>query len=156
MKIAFCGNDCDLCPRYLATQSDDKEQLRRVAEMWQRFGWRGATTLPEDMVCDGCIPADSRGCWCRYGIRECALQKNVGTCGECQDYPCEKALRAFQLTEVFANDIKQKCSEQEYEVLQRAFFSKKKNLDKTQEQHSSRMKEKSPNNAFHRTASRRR
>jgi hypothetical protein len=35
--ITLCGDDCSKCPRFLA-QTD--EELKAVAELWFRVGWR--------------------------------------------------------------------------------------------------------------------
>ena len=34
-NISLCGDDCSLCPRFLAKT---KEELIAVAELWQRVG----------------------------------------------------------------------------------------------------------------------
>lgn len=39
-RIAFCGNNCDFCPRYIATKNESIEELRRCAEIWYKLGWR--------------------------------------------------------------------------------------------------------------------
>ena len=40
LKLAFCGNDCNTCERYIATQSGSIEQLKEVAALWKRLGYR--------------------------------------------------------------------------------------------------------------------
>ncbi|MCK4571680.1 DUF3795 domain-containing protein, partial [candidate division WOR-3 bacterium] len=32
--IAYCGIICTECPAFLATQKDDDEERKKVAEMW--------------------------------------------------------------------------------------------------------------------------
>ena len=136
LKLAFCGNDCNVCPRYIATLSGDEEQLKEAALMWKRAGWRDAVLSPEEIVCHGCSSVS----WCRYGIRECALEKGVDNCGKCQDYPCEKLLKAFERTESYAKNIKESFSKEDYECFQKAFFLKKESLDRVNREYLSQRK----------------
>ncbi len=131
VKLAFCGNDCSECPRYIATQSGDKEQLKEVAVLWRRVGYRDEIVSPEEIACHGCH--SSR--WCRYKIRECAPERGLDSCGECKDYPCQRILTAVEKTGAFAERIKEECPEEDYERLQKAFFSKKTNLDRVHSEH---------------------
>lgn len=123
---AYCGNDCNSCPRYMATISGNADRLKEVALLWKKVGWRDTVVSPEEMACRGCKTAP----WCRYGIRECALDKAIGHCGECGQFPCEKVLKAFEKTVQYEAICKRICSEEENRVFYRAFFSKRKNLKK--------------------------
>jgi hypothetical protein len=126
-KLGFCGDDCSVCPRYLATQSGDAGQFRKVADLWHRVGYRDTIMPKDDLACHGC----SRRTRCdRMAVRECAVEKGVENCGKCENYPCEKILQTFEETELFAKSAKDKCSKEEYKVLQKAFYEKRKNLDK--------------------------
>jgi len=137
LKLGFCGDDCNVCPRYLATQSSDVEQLKKVAALWYRVGYRDKIVPPEELTCPGC----SSRTWCdRMYVRECVLEKGVENCGKCGNYPCEKVLKAFEQTESFAKRIKEKCSKEEYECLRKAFFSKRENLDRVNREWLSQMK----------------
>lgn len=87
--IAFCGDDCSCCSRYVATIRDDPSELKRVADLWIRVGWRDEGTKPEEMICHGCTSVE----WCRYdNIRECAKVMGIKNCGECAQYPCDEIL----------------------------------------------------------------
>lgn len=81
-KLAFCGNDCAVCPRYTATQSSDVLKLNAVAKFWNQLGWREAIESPEKIMCYGC----SSSSFCRYGIQQCATENAVDNCGKCQGY----------------------------------------------------------------------
>lgn len=35
-KLAFCGNDCHECPRYIATQSGDREYQKKDYDRLQK------------------------------------------------------------------------------------------------------------------------
>lgn len=127
LKLAACGDDCNFCPRYLATRADDVERLKEAAELWLRLGLRDALPSADDMVCHGC----STVAYCSNGIRECAQARGVDNCGQCERYPCQTVEVAFQKAAECAKHAKQVCSKEEYEMLDRAFFSKRQNLEKT-------------------------
>ncbi|MGA3086542.1 MAG: DUF3795 domain-containing protein [Thermodesulfobacteriota bacterium] len=126
MKLSFCGNDCDECPRYLATKSVDEKVLQETAVLWHRLGYSDRVVSQEEITCQGCTSSN----WCRYEIAKCAEKKQVGNCGKCQFYPCPTILETFKRTEVFAKGSKATCSQEDYVRLQKAFFLKKENLDK--------------------------
>jgi len=125
LELACCGNDCNACPRYVATRSADIERLKKAARLWVNIGWRDRVASPEEMACPGCRMSE----WCRYGIRECAQQKNVSHCGTCDSYPCGKVGEAFQRTERYALICRERCSQEDYRNLRKAFFLKKENLE---------------------------
>jgi hypothetical protein len=139
LKLGFCGDDCNACPRYVATQSGDKGQLKKVAALWHKVGYLGKIVPPEELICHGCSPTKL----CAYdNIRECALKKSVENCGKCENYSCEKVLKVFERTESFAKTCKEKCSKEEYKCLQKAFFSKRKNLNRVNRKWLSQTKSK--------------
>ena len=125
--LGVCGDDCDCCPRYIAAKNNDRRQLEAVLALWVKLGWRDAATAPEDMRCSGCSFNNKK---CAYPEQlRCASARRLGNCGECNDYPCAMALRAFQRAEDLAKDCQRQCSKEEYQTLRDAFFRKKKNLD---------------------------
>ena len=69
--IAYCGLDCEKCDAYLATINDDQALREKTAKLWSE-GCRmdGAKTVYCESLC---------------GIRQCALQKGVTTCGDCPE-----------------------------------------------------------------------
>jgi hypothetical protein len=125
MKLSFCGNDCNHCPRYLATQSGDRDKLHDVAQLWNRIGYREKIVLPEEIACHGCASSD----WCRYGIRLCVSQRRISNCGECDVFPCKDILSAMEKTLTFEKRVRESCSSDEYELLHKAFFFKRENLE---------------------------
>lgn len=125
-NIGFCGDNCLSCPRYLATLSNDNNKLKEVAVMWKRVGWRDKVISIDEIKCRGCKTVK----WCRYNdIRECAINKKLSNCGECIDYPCKILISVFDKTESYANDCKLNFNEEDYILLNKAFFTKRKNLD---------------------------
>jgi len=86
--IAYCGLDCGKCDAFIATQEEDSERKKEMAERWTKslnlkFG-------PEDIECRGCM-SDKISGWCTKvcKIRPCAETKKVETCAHCRDYTCE-------------------------------------------------------------------
>ena len=126
LKLAYCGNDCNDCPRYIATQSGNIERLKEVAALWERLGWRDTVVSSEEMVCHGCSSAN----WCRYGVRECGLERGVDNCGECESYPCDKVLGMFERAKSHAENVKRECSKEDYNTFLELPFQKKENLDR--------------------------
>lgn len=127
-KLAFCGNDCNKCMRYIATQHG-LEQLEQVAVFWKRLGYRDTVETPEKISCYGCSSAQ----WCRYGIKECALENKVDNCGRCRKYPCEKTNNMFQWALEHSERMKEQCSKEEYEFMLNVINNKKQNLDEEHE-----------------------
>ena len=125
-KIASCGNNCIVCPRYIATQNGDVSKLKEVAELWNRLAWRETVVSPEEIMCYGCSTSNS----CRYGIKSCTSEKKIDNCGNCKDYPCDLTITSFEQTQKYSEIIKGNCTETEYQYFKIAFFSKKENLDR--------------------------
>jgi hypothetical protein len=125
-SIGFCGDNCGLCPRYIATKRVDIHYLKKVRDLWVRIGWRDKETSVQEVACDGCTSVQS----CRYdNVRICAKDKVITNCGECVDYPCQEIIKVFDRTKSYERKCKEVCSPSEYERLNKAFFLKKKTLD---------------------------
>lgn len=120
--IAACGNDCSQCPRHLPKS---KAELQHTAELWLKIGYRDRLVSSEEISCSGCHPEN----WCRYDIVNCATGKQISNCGECENYPCDKIKKCFEVTESFAPSCKKVCTKEEYDELCKAFFEKEKNLN---------------------------
>ena len=78
------------------------------------------------MKCYGCYFNKN----CGYGIKECCLKKDIDNCGKCPVYPCNKVQKMFERTKSYSIKCKEILSSEEYELINRAFFLKKENLDK--------------------------
>lgn len=83
-KIAYCGLNCEKCDAYLATIHDDQALREKTAKLWTEFNQ--TTILPEQIHCQGCREDGAKTVFCESlcGIRQCALNKGVATCGECE------------------------------------------------------------------------
>ena len=123
--IAACGNDCAACPRYTAHPFEKtEEELRHTAELWYRIGYRDHIVTNEEIACNGCKPEN----WCRYRVIKCCIDREIKTCGECEEYPCANMKECFEVTKSFEPGCRQVCTEEEYALLKKAFFEKEKNL----------------------------
>ncbi len=83
--IAYCGLDCEQCDAYLATIHDDQALREKTAKLWAELN--NAPILPEHINCQGCRIDGVKTVFCENlcRIRQCALQKDMPTCGSCPD-----------------------------------------------------------------------
>jgi len=82
--VGICGIYCGTCPRYLASRENDLEQLKEISQ---------ATGIPIDKIhCDGCLSGNVFPTCreCIHGFRQCAKEKNVTWCFECDEFPCQR------------------------------------------------------------------
>ncbi len=83
--IAYCGLDCEKCDAYLATKNHDQSLREKTAKLWSELNQ--TPILPEQINCEGCRMDGVKTVFCAdfCGIRQCALKKNVETCGACSE-----------------------------------------------------------------------
>lgn len=125
--IAACGNDCSSCPRYIKKPyTKTEEELARTAKLWYKIGYRDHIVTNEEISCMGC----KENTWCRYKVFECASENHIDNCGQCREYPCDTIRECFEGTKTFEPFCKEVCTEEEYEIMKRAFFEKRENLDR--------------------------
>ena len=123
--IAACGNDCSVCPRYnMPPYVKTEEELHHTAELWMKIGYRDHVVTNEEISCYGCKPDN----WCRYKVIKCTMEHGVENCGKCSEYPCENIKECFEVTKSFEPMCKKMCTDEEYEIMRKAFFEKEKNL----------------------------
>jgi len=124
--IGYCGDDCQLCPRYIATKNNDVKKLKEAAALWKKVGFFYQINSSEEMICYGC--ASSEGC--HYdNIRECTRERKISNCGKCDTYPCDNINAVFEKTRLYAEQCKKMCNIKDYQCLHQAFFTKKDKLD---------------------------
>ncbi len=84
--IAYCGLDCEKCDAYLATINDDQALREKTAKLWAKLN--NVPILPEHINCEGCRVDGMKTIYCDSlcAIRQCAVQKGVTTCGDCQSF----------------------------------------------------------------------
>lgn len=87
--IAYCGLVCTGCPAFLATQGNDDEARKKVAEQWSS---EQHPTKIEDINCDGCTSVGKRLIkFCNEcEVRACGSEKKVENCAYCEDFACDK------------------------------------------------------------------
>ena len=125
--LGICGDNCGVCPRFIATQSGNAEHLKKVAVLWHQIGLRNSVVSAEEIACHGCRSLKK----CAFeDLKKCAESRKIRNCGECRDYPCDKIVKVFQQMGTFAARCRTRCSDEEYQQFQKAFFSKKENLDR--------------------------
>jgi len=130
--IGICGDNCTYCPRYIATQKGDFKSLSDVKMLWVRLGFRDPEFPVQDMACYGCSPENR----CAYPeVRDCAVDKEVANCGDCAQYPCSKINKVFERTEKLRSEAIAICTTEELEILDKAFFWKKRYLDQNSKKH---------------------
>lgn len=122
-KITLCGDNCIECPRYNA-HSD--EELKKVAELWYRVGWRNSIISNKEISCSGCSSHKQ----CTYKLVECTKEHNVEKCNQCSEFPCLKISDMLKRSEEYQKKCMKVCTDQEYNSLARAFFDKENNLKK--------------------------
>ena len=124
--IRICGDNCSCCPRYLATQKGGKDELESVKELWVRLELRDPDFPAEDLSCNYCLPENE----CAYSeLRQCVRQKRIENCGSCAEYPCELINIAFDKSEKLKSRAGRICTQEEMDLLQKSFFSKKEYFD---------------------------
>ncbi|MDW5564214.1 MAG: DUF3795 domain-containing protein [Methanomassiliicoccus sp.] len=102
-STAYCGLNCRECEAYKATRAGDREWKERLVKNWADGR---AEHSPEDIECNGCKSTLISG-FCRILclIRPCAMEKGVGTCAECEEYPCGKLKEYLSTDPVAAKNL---------------------------------------------------
>jgi len=94
--IAYCGIDCSECPAYLATQSGDKKEIKKVADEWSSDSM---SFKPEEILCNGCNQDGQVFSWCREcPIRICCKDIGYENCAYCEEYVCDHLTMTFEKT----------------------------------------------------------
>lgn len=96
MHLAYCGFNCQDCPVYQATTSQDEGLRAAILAQYQHANPH--LTL-EDLFCHGCKSnsADNTHLCKTCEMRCCCRAKNLITCANCNDYPCAIIERALPL-----------------------------------------------------------
>lgn len=83
--IAYCGYDCSKCPVYKATKDNNIELLKIILYN------NDENASIDSLGCNGCTSMKNENKFCgKCPIRLCALNNNLSSCGECENFPCEK------------------------------------------------------------------
>jgi hypothetical protein len=81
-NIAYCGEDCSICPAYIATIRDDDQLRNKVIEDWSHIGDFSKVKID----CVGCksngpIFEPCSGC----KIKKCCEDKKLDDCSFCPE-----------------------------------------------------------------------
>lgn len=119
---SVCGDDCAVCPRYLART---EEELRQTAQFWYEAGWRDHIVSNEEIVCRGCGSRES----CSFMLLPCVREHGVERCADCPEFECGKIAGMYEASAAKQGQCRAACgSDAEYRMLCRAFYEKEKNL----------------------------
>ncbi len=119
---SVCGDDCAVCPRYLART---EEELRETAVFWYKAGWRDHVVTHEEIRCGGC---GSRGT-CSFMLLPCVRSHGVAACRDCPEHPCGKIGGMLARSEAKKARCRAACEDgAEFRMLCRAFYEKEQNL----------------------------
>ncbi len=84
MIKSCCGFDCSLCPLYIATISEDDNQVLDVVSKY---------SLKTKDTCLGCLSDKCASMCQKCNIKTCCLSKNIENCGQCIEYKtCKKMI----------------------------------------------------------------
>lgn len=122
-KITLCGDNCIYCPRYNAHTDDE---LKRVAELWYKVGWRDRVVSNEEIKCTGCSSHKQ----CTYQLVDCTREHSVAKFNQCGEFPCGKISDMLKCSEAYQKKCREVCTAEEYADLEKAFFDKENNLKK--------------------------
>ena len=83
--IACCGLDCEKCDARIATINRDDALREKTAKLWTELNH--AEIPAEILYCSGCRTEGVKFPYCdsMCPIRQCALKKQIGTCGDCPE-----------------------------------------------------------------------
>lgn len=95
--IAYCGINCGECLAYIATQKNDDNERKKVAEQWAKQYNPNITA--KDINCDGCTSNSTRLFnYCKEcKIRLCGIEKKVENCAYCGEYVCTNLTEFFKM-----------------------------------------------------------
>jgi hypothetical protein len=89
---AYCGLICTECPAFIATQEDDLDKLKTLAQEWY-----GKEDNTDYCLCDGCTTDGRKNNFCQEcGVHLCAKQRGVINCAYCDDFSCETLTALFE------------------------------------------------------------
>lgn len=119
--ITMCGYRCDLYKAYAGNiQKQDERQM--LSDMWKKY--YDLDIRPEDMWCDGCrcTLEDARRIDRTCPVRVCVLAKQINSCADCGQYPCEVFMQREGLSIEKAHaKLGERFCEREYETYLFAF-----------------------------------
>lgn len=87
--ISPCGINCETCPAYQVSITNDVEGKQKLAREWSNPNCQFEA---EEIYCTGCLNSE----WKMTKVchtRNCCKSKNLTSCAYCETYPCAKCER---------------------------------------------------------------
>ena len=81
-KITYCGEDCSICPAYIATINDDDNLRKKVIDDWSHIGDFSKFKI-DCLGCKSIGPIFEPCSNCK--IKTCCIAKNLDDCSYCID-----------------------------------------------------------------------
>lgn len=105
MDLAYCGLNCNECPIYLASVSQNTAEQIRLAN---EYSTDTGKFSKEDMYCLGCHSDTISQKMCgNCEIRLCSAKKSYGSCAECDEFPCSTLEENLGDHSYYMNNLKQ-------------------------------------------------
>lgn len=119
---SVCGDDCAVCPRYLAKT---EEELHQTAVFWHQVGWRDKVVSNDEIRCQGCGSRQT----CAFMLLPCVQEHGLSSCTDCSEHPCGKIAKMLDKSAEKEAQCRSACeNERLFAMLKRAFYEKEKNL----------------------------
>lgn len=120
--LSVCGDDCAVCPRYLAKTD---EELHQTAVFWHKAGWRDHVVTNEEIRCAGCGTRNA----CAFMLMPCLREKGLDRCTDCGEHPCGKIDAMLVRSADKETQCRAACGDERFfAMMKRAFYEKEKNL----------------------------
>jgi len=102
-SVAMCGYKCDLCKAYAKNIEKNDERIK-LSAVWAKYN--NLDISPEDIYCDGCRSKKKNAKLIddHCPLRKCVALKNLNSCIDCLEYPCENFNRRRGLCEAEAKE----------------------------------------------------
>lgn len=119
---SVCGDDCAVCPRYLAKT---EEELHQTAIFWHQVGWRDSVVSNEEIRCQGCGSRQT----CAFMVLPCVQEHGLSSCNGCSEHPCGKIAQMLAKSAEKEAQCRNACeNERMFVLLKRAYYEKEKNM----------------------------
>jgi len=82
--IAYCGLYCGACSFRVAFEDNNREHITHMPTYYDHF-----KNEPLEF-CPGCRLENKCG---ECAIRDCAMNKEIEYCSQCNDFPCDRSIR---------------------------------------------------------------
>jgi hypothetical protein len=118
--IGYCGYNCHLCD----ARSEETKVRQKLVDAWRKYLGHEHYTA-ENVFCVGCKnegPHADKECKARV----CAIEKGMGSCALCDDFPCDKMRHLMAIEKgmfIFGYKNFGQISEEDYNLCMRQWNS---------------------------------